>query len=282
MQITEHTSTVLRLRAKSRIAKSISNLLLVLLLGFPFLLKGLLMGLLLGRVATLNCDRVGPAQVTCELRSSSLLAGSTSITQLQGAEVEGNSYSDDLPTFRVVVITEDGNIPLTRSFTSGVSKKQENVDRINAFVKTSTEPSLRIQEDQRGFALLGVVCSLVGGGLIFGFLFWKLPKSCLFDKNSDRVTLIRQNMLFQSDIREERIDAIKVAQIDSDENTYNIRLVLQSGDSIVIGSEIKDREVASGVAKAINQFLNLSESVDSTGNNWKAYYYMYMRLPKKS
>ncbi len=72
----------------------------------------------------------------------------------------------------------------------------------------------------------------------------------------------RQNLLFQSDIREEKLDAIKQVLVvhektDSGGEKFHLKLVLNSGESIALDS-LKDH-FAFEIKKTINKFLDIDE-----------------------
>ena len=71
--------------------------------------------------------------------------------ELQRAEVEVNEDSDG-DTYRVVLITENGRIPLSEVYSSGERGKRARANQINAFLSNPEQMSLRIQQDHRWFA----------------------------------------------------------------------------------------------------------------------------------
>lgn len=88
--------------------------------------------------------------------------------------------------------------------------------------------------------LSGVFTMLVGGFFVlFGmaFVVSKRLVSCTFNKNSGKVSMKHQNMLFQSEIIEKRLDEIKMANFDETADSdgdllYETKLTLRSGESI--------------------------------------------------
>lgn len=118
---------------------------------------------------------------------------------------------------------------------------------------------------------------LIGGFLMLGVPLVKELILCTFDENSDRLYLEYRNMLFQSDIREEKLDQIKTAKVDKitgsnereDEDgncvkttyvkRYDVKLVLKSGETIPLFSTRLDKEYSFKVATTINEFLDINE-----------------------
>ena len=108
--------------------------------------------------------------------------------------------------------------------------------------------------------LLGGIFMLAGGAIFLGFGLPKQIVSCIFDKTYNQASLKRENVFLQSTTTEEKLDNIKMAQIDEsfdsdDGYNYNINLILKSGKSIYLGT-FKNR---SELAEAINQFLDVNE-----------------------
>ena len=136
----------------------------------------------------------------------------------------------------------------------GDSARWQKVEQINAFTNNPEKLSPNSQKDHSWFVYLsGGVLMLTGAGSTLYKLSAKSPILCIFNKNSDMVHLKRQNLLFESDSREERLDAIRVARVESDsEYTLSTELLLKSGAQISLGSSRNSFEVA----QTINQFLN--------------------------
>ncbi|NET31538.1 MAG: hypothetical protein F6K19_06000 [Cyanothece sp. SIO1E1] len=274
MRIFKRTATVLTLQPKNRLL----DYAILILFGSTFFGVGLGTIIIFGKLAVLKCDRIEPTQVTCELISSDLLGQDVAvIRRLQGAEVDVSSDSDS-DTYRIVLIANSKRIPLTKAYSAGASGKYQKVDQINTFINNSAASSLKIQEEHRWFAYpFGGVFMLCGGGITLTFLLQKTPTLCVFDKASGRVFLKRQNMLFQSDTQEEKLDAIKMAQVneitDTDGDTsYSTELVFKSGDPISLESSLLRKSGLIGkferaskfeLAQSINQFLEIKPDFDT-------------------
>jgi hypothetical protein len=227
-------------------------------------LVGLAIIIFFGSRADLKCDRSESKLVACEFTSSNLL--STSITpiplgQLISAKVEESSSTDG-STYRVLLFTKNGTIPMTIFFSNGIANHQKDADEINNFLKGIDRSSLQIHQDSRWFAYTsGGIFALIGGVFIYASIFRKIQTSCVFDKTAGRMFLNEQ-ILWQTETREFFLHDIKEVQIledtDSDgDKTYRTQAILKSGEKILlqISSPISTHPK---VVESINQFLNIS------------------------
>ena len=111
MQIVKQTSTILKLQVKNKLFSRLC----FTLFGTLFFISGLAIIMFFGELARLNCERLEPTQVSCQLISSRLLRKqviSIPTGQLQSAQIEV-SEDDDGDTYRIVLITKNDRIPLT-------------------------------------------------------------------------------------------------------------------------------------------------------------------------
>ena len=262
MEIVEHTSNILKLKAKGGAWSSLP-IKITLPVGPIFFFAGLAVTLLAGKVATLNCDRIEPTQITCELTSSGLLSHNVkSIEQLKGAELESkrSRRTRSRNTYRVALLAKSGKIPLTDVYSSGGSSSR-NVALINNFVNNPGANNLKIKEDHRWVAYpFGLLFMLVGGWIFIKIASLKTLVSFTLNKTSSQANFKYQNILLQSEIRQEELDNIEIARVDetvssSKGQNYNINLILKSGKSIDL-MFFQDR---SELAEAINQFLDVNE-----------------------
>jgi hypothetical protein len=259
MQIVEQTATLLKLKAKTNWG------LMGVLFGTPFFLAGIGIIILFGNLVDLKCDRSTSNQVACELTSSNLL--SKHITQipsgqLVSADVQESSSSDG-NTYRVLLLTKSGTIAMTEFFSGGTDiNHQKDADKINDFLKSPDQSSLRISQDHRWFAYpFGGLFALIGGGIIYGSIVTKFQKSCIFDKTADRMWL-KQQSLFQTETREIVLRYIREVQMvegkDSDgDKTYSTKVILKSGEEISLQISSSTPKYPKVVA-SINQFLGIS------------------------
>ena len=261
MRITEHTSSILSLQAKRYPlwieAIGISTVPAI------FLAAGLTVILEVGKLTTLKCDRVEPIQINCELILSGLLGKEVNhVRWLQGAEVEERRGSDG-NTYRVLLVTQEGKIPLTNLHTARSLDKYQNAAKINNFINSPAENFIVLREDHRWLGyLIGSMLMLLGGGA-FPLLMSEKPllTSCVFDRDLGRVCLTYKNTLLRSKVRQEKLDSIANIQVDETTDSdgykaYDTKLILESGSLISLGWSYKPVEV-SEVAKVIKQFLNM-------------------------
>ncbi|NET41611.1 hypothetical protein [Okeania sp. SIO2B3] len=133
-----------------------------LFLVFPFVLRSLGLSLLILSemgVIKVSCQRVEPTQVNCQVNSSKYLGliqgSSNSLTRV--TEAKFNSQNDSYGSnYFVTLVTQTGKEVVSwqgNSYTNGVKgypqEMNEMVEKINTFIKNSTEPSLLIQYDIR-------------------------------------------------------------------------------------------------------------------------------------
>lgn len=135
---------------------------------------------------TFECRRLEPFtnQGKCELKSEGILGSESlfiSIESLQNAKVDERvSYDDDFgtsKTYRVVIVTTEGNLPLTQAYTGGLNehnKKLKMVKEIRAFINNQNNESLSIEENHSLIMNVGIILSVVG---IIEILFAVYPHS---------------------------------------------------------------------------------------------------------
>ncbi len=143
------------------------------LFGSVIVVAGLTVIVCFGELATLICQRVEPTQGNCQFMQSGVLASDETtipLNQLQSAKVDVHKGRKGT-TYRVVLLTNDGYVPFTSSWSPDAEEKQKNADLINAFIGNSGKTSLRVQQDDRLFAYpLGGIFILAGGGFMLGSL----------------------------------------------------------------------------------------------------------------
>ena len=152
-----------------------TNPLVPMLIGSFFVVAGLGAIMIFGELATLTCQRVQPTQGSCQFVRSRLLGSNEttiSLNQLQSAKVDVTVSGKGGGTYRVVLLTDGGEVPFTTASSSGAEEKQENADRINAFIANPGKTSLRVQQDDRWFVyIFGGIFILLGGGVVTGQLW---------------------------------------------------------------------------------------------------------------
>ncbi len=147
MRITEHTPTILKLEAKSRLFWFAMTVVVALI----FVIKGLSF-LLDSEVANLRCNRIKTTQIDCQIISSGLLGKNiTEIKHIEFAELRRKSSSEEGDSYKIMLSAGNILIPLTKlyeyDYYSTISQK---VNQINMFIADKEKLSLKIQEDNRG------------------------------------------------------------------------------------------------------------------------------------
>jgi hypothetical protein len=125
-----------------------------------------------GRITTLTCNRVKSNQGNCQLISSGLLGSrvkKTQLSELHGAKIIDNPMDDDAS--RVVLVTQNGEFPLTSSTSGNDTEATATASDINTFIQQVEKTSLTIQHDERGL-YFPVGASIIAFGL-FTLMFPK-------------------------------------------------------------------------------------------------------------
>jgi hypothetical protein len=142
----------------------IRNLISSIIGAFILFLMGLFFLFFFAAETRMHCERTEANMINCT-HSQSWFGiyerEKEPITGLQGAWIEERYDSDDNDTtYRVVLETQQGNVPLTNAFSSGYSAKAETMQQVNAFVQNSTENSAEISTGTP------VVMMLIGAALL--------------------------------------------------------------------------------------------------------------------
>ena len=130
-------------------------------LGFPFILAGLFVVANAVELGKLECNRTASKQGTCQLTHSNLFNKNIlSITegQLKGAELQKKKRN-----YRIIILTQNSQIPLIHSYTIGKQRKIKKVNLINNFLSHSQATSLTVQQDNRLFGYLFGLIFIVSG-----------------------------------------------------------------------------------------------------------------------
>lgn len=236
------------------------------LVGIVFIALGLGVGALFGEKSLLECDRAGAGQ--CTLSRSNLINSQTrtfAIASLQGAEVN-TSNSSDGDTYRVLLLTSEGAVPLTHVYDSNWSKSARQADEANRFIQTPTMPSLRLGRDRRWVG--GLIMFFFSGGGLYLLIKTKVA-TCEFDKSTNRMALCLQGLL-GSESRQYALQQILGLRVelsqkanpedDDDEKgpSSRLTLVLKTGEVIPL-SRIYTNDTAEQeeVARQVHEFLRL-------------------------
>ncbi len=140
-----------------------------IIIALVFVVLGSVLTVVLGQTITLACTRQEPIHIICERESTFMgfrLGKPQTIEGLEGAWVE-ESCDEDC-TYRVMLQADRGNVPLTSSYSSGASPKDEMAGRINAYVN-GTQTEARITSNPEWFAMVAAASFAVIGLLLLPF-----------------------------------------------------------------------------------------------------------------
>lgn len=234
------------------------------LVSILFIAVGLVSAVLFGEKSVLECDRAGVGQ--CTLSHWNLANSQTrtfAIASLQEAEVD-TSKSSDGDTHRVVLLTHEGAVPLTRSYDSNRRKSVRQAAAANRFIQTATMPQLRLGRDRRWVGLLVLFC-FSGGGLLL--LINTKVATCEFDKSTNRLALRLQGLLGSKSHHYslQQISGLRVelsqraaSKDDKKEPSSRLTIVLKTGEVIPLSKIYAgDTATQAKVARQVHEFLRL-------------------------
>ncbi|MEW5822096.1 MAG: hypothetical protein AB1782_18020 [Cyanobacteriota bacterium] len=140
--------------------------------GAVFAMAGLAVILFLACKTTLICERVQPSPGgTCKLiqqKTFDRKEQEIPVASLLKAYVD-EDHDDDGTTYRVTLVTNTDEIPLTQIWSSGYDDKQKISSQINAYIQNQNETSLIVEQDDRMLVyILGGVFFVVGIGIVLG------------------------------------------------------------------------------------------------------------------
>ncbi len=150
---------------------------LVLFVG-PFVLAGIVVLFFFGRSSTMVCERTESNRIDCQIATEILGVGlkQEKIRQLQSANVEvskgeGSVYTgrvnvSAVDTYRVMLVGNSGNVPLTDSYYSDQTGMQTTAGLINAFIGNRSHPRFELRETSTIALLIGGVLIVAGVGVI--------------------------------------------------------------------------------------------------------------------
>lgn len=179
-------------------------------------------------------------------------------------EMKAESYSyTQLVSYRAILLTEKGNIPITESYVSIKTRAYENmrnlVAQINEFIKNYDAVSFRVQYEDKISGYTGFVIA-VGFWLIAWLVIVTAPFiNCSFDKQVDGIILERRNLFGKKAVRCKLSD-IKTVNVESYSEegnaTYRINLLLISGENLPLTQSLTSGwQEKQQIAEQIRQFL---------------------------
>ncbi|WP_448573163.1 hypothetical protein [Trichothermofontia sp.] len=227
-------------------------------LGSVFTIVGAMVFTLIGETVTFQCDRslTPPA---CTLINQKLLT-QRSITlplqSLQQAEIQSSRRRKGKRTYRVLLRTDSGGIPLVTTF-SNISNHSAQARQINDFLQNPSQPTLEVTGDYRWLALLFLV-AFSGPGMLM-LLLGKIVTLDL-NKQTGECTLQRRGLFGQHQRHYPLRDIRRVWIERSRKNTtYRVNLDLRSGETVhlmpYLSSGYQDKE---RLRNRLCDFLNLA------------------------
>lgn len=208
-----------------------------IIFGLIFILTGLGISYAVTRSISLHCEHVEKNRITCEL-SKKLLdiipIGQHTIVNIRKASVEeSNDIEDDMPTYRVIFITANGNVPLISFYSSGYGDKAKIAKQINNFINTEGNDTLDIKIDYDLWTLI-YLFGFSGSG-IFAILS---AKRVTFEMNhSEGILCIRKVSLLSSNqekylLREIEDVYLQTKRVNEDLKTYRVTFRTTSDEDI--------------------------------------------------
>lgn len=220
------------------------------------LVMGIVLTLILGKLHTLECQRLGSGG-NCQLTTRNLFGSGQMqafpISALRGAAVEVSEDSEGDTTYRVSLQISGESQPLSPVYSSGFSKKDALVQSINRFVSDPRQPSLSVRQDERFLGMLaGGICALTALALA---AFFGQIVTLRLDRSTGMISLKRAGLLGLRE-GEYLLSDFNDAVLEFGENTSRIALVNREGGHLPLTNEftsgMRDKEAA---AKQIREFL---------------------------
>jgi hypothetical protein len=254
MKIAEQTSSRLVLAGRN------SGILLILL-GIIFGGIGIVTMYAFGQTVALSCSRDWqPDPCRIERTWLSIPVKTTSLHSLLESYLDESSDSDGT-SYRVMLVTQEGNVPLTSSYSSNYSQQLNIVREINAFLGNREQRTLEVESSGTFSLVFGLVFVFVGVGVLYAGirafnLLW------IFDREVGVLMKVR-NGNAEAEYPLSTISGVHVGvSRDSDgADTYRVELSLQTGERVPLTSFYSSgRRGKVRAAQAIRDFLAVGES----------------------
>ncbi len=232
--------------------------------GFVIITFGVVVLFMLGGKTTITCSRSGKQAGKCQIISTSLVTSYTTpleLKDLQGAELDGSSSTDGV-TYRVVLLTIQGKMPLTSYYSRGSGIKQRVIEQVNDFLNDPAAKLLLATQDEGALPFI-IALIMAGFGILMVFFFGR-PTTYDFDKVSGLLTVTHSN-LFNASQQEYLLQDIQGVTIEPSysgrSGTYRVVLSMADGNRLpmttYLNAGLKDKQSA---AAAIMEFLGLKEN----------------------
>ena len=267
MNVTEMTDTRLVIHGKG------TGRWLVIF-GSIFALVGVIMFVLFGQSATLRCNRDWQPKVCrIERRLLGLVPIKTiELSSLSSAYVDESRDDDGDLTYRVMLVTGEGRVPLTGSLSSGYSSKADMVAEISTFLEDREQRTLEVTQSGTMGALFSLIFVLVGGGVILGGIN-TMGLSWILDKRLD-VVVKERRAWGRTKAEQYPLRLVTGARVgeshDSDGgSTYRVELLMASGETLPLTTfYTSGRKGKAETVAAIRQFLEVENTQKDRWQDW--------------
>jgi hypothetical protein len=233
MEILYHTDEVLEMRPRPWR--------LFVLMGILFTLVGIVVYFFLGQKIILACTRETTSQPSCMLSRTFLgyTISEKSLNGLVGARLIESEDDDGDLIYKIILDTEQQQIPVTTYFSSGYQAKLQFVGEVNAFFNYTDKQTVTVETGGGNALIMPIVCACTGLLELFVGLrvrnnIWRI------DKVEHMLTRKRKNLL-GSKVTEYALDQITGAMVASSrdsegDTTYRINFTTSSGEDIPMTS----------------------------------------------
>ncbi|HLP90979.1 MAG TPA: hypothetical protein VK184_20640 [Nostocaceae cyanobacterium] len=224
---------------------------------------------------TLNCKRIEPTQVTCQIQETITIINQTRETDsinLIGVETISIEKSDEDETYTVYQIQL---ISKTESLNFGKSdinkaKISEIAQKIKSFLADSNRNSLQVTQ-KTGFNIFGSVVFLIWYGSlistlissIYRFLTTSLVETWDFDQKLQKLILTkklvfnRQRKFEYSLVGKSHLEIEETKDSEGD-SVFNFHLVLDSGEKVILNYP---KDEIDNLFKMIGEFMNWNQEI---------------------
>lgn len=229
------------------------------IIGSVFTIVGLVVFALVGETVAFRCDRT-LTPPTCTLTNQKLFTQRSitlPIQNLQQAEIQSSRRRKGGTTYRVLLRTGSGSIPLVGTF-DNISNHSAQARQINNFLQNPNQTTLELTGDYRWFAFLFLV--IFSGGGIWMLLGEGKILTFDFNKQTGEFTLHSRGILGQRQRQYRLIDIQRVwiERSRRKSTTYRVNLDLRSGETVplmpYLSSGYGDKE---HLRNLLCDFLNL-------------------------
>lgn len=212
-----------------------------LLIGISFVSAGLIVFYFFGQTISLDCTREDTRYPRCFVTLSLLnikLKEQRIDALIESRIIESRDSDDDI-TYKIILETNQGNVPLTSYYSSGYESKARFVEDLNALLDVNTEQSFSLTYDSPGPLIMPIIFTVLGLQLvIFGFMgrenIWQINKIDRLMTHKRRTFLgLKIDQYSLDDI----VDVTVASSQDSDgDSTFRISFTTNSGEYIPMTS----------------------------------------------